>query len=75
MSAKIPQLIAHLMVQHWMLSSLRSGVREGSLFSPLLSNNCFGGPSQGSYTRKRNIYPDKWEEVKLSLFADAMVLI
>lgn len=49
------------MVKDWMIPSLRSGIREGCLFTPLLFNNCYGGSSQGKKLQKERkyMYPDR----------------
>ena len=55
---------------------LRSGARQGCPLSPLLFNIVFGSPSYSNQRKKKEIkgiHIGK-EEVKLSLFADNMIL-
>ena len=52
----------------------RSGTRQGCPFLPLLFNIVFGSSSHSSYTRKRKGIQIGKDEVKLSLFADDMIV-
>jgi len=54
--------------------SLRSGTRQGCPLSPLLFNISSGSPSYSSQRRKKIKGIQIGKEVKLSLFADDMIL-
>ena len=53
---------------------LRSGTRQGCPLSPLLLNIVLKSPTYSSERRKRNERNPDWKRVKLSLFADDMML-
>ena len=55
---------------------LRSGIRQGCPLSPLLFNIVFGSPSYSNQRKKKEIkgIQIRNEEIKLSLFADDMIL-
>ena len=53
---------------------LRPGTRQGCPLSPLLFNVVFGSPNHSNQRRKRKGIRIGKEEVKLSLFADDMIL-
>ena len=53
---------------------LKTGIKQGWLLSPLLFQYNIGNPSHSNQTKERSKRNPNWKEVKLSVFADGMIL-